>query len=112
MMWKAPTSVLSRGQRRELGRQVKGLEPVVPERLPLARDLARRTTVSRPWALLAYLGALLLQFGGTLMSPSPWRFALTAGLVVLFAVAMATMERDYRRCRWFLDLNSSPASHG
>jgi hypothetical protein len=105
--WKAPTSVLSRQQKRELRRQVTGAAPVDAAHLRLARDLARRTSRSR--SQMWTLGSTgLLQLGLTLAAPSGRRFVFLGLLVLMLGTSAVMLERDVRRARRFLLQNPEP----
>jgi MFS family permease len=100
--WRAPTSVLTRAQKRALLKQVRGRIPLDPRRLALARDLATRLTRQRG-SLVIMIGVMVLNLGQVIQRPAVWHVVLTGALVVLFAVAFIVQGRLDRQARRFLE---------
>ena len=109
--WAVPAAVLTRGQRKSLLDQVRGRVPADPARLPLARDTARRMLRQRGLVGL-FVGILLIQVGGAISSPAPWRTLMAGAFVVLYGVLFWTMERSGRRAQRFLAAHPDPAEAG
>lgn len=99
--WRAPTSVLTRSQRKQLRRQVVGQQPVDPAHLPLARDLAERTT-RMTGLMMIFAGTAITQLGQAVTASRPWQQGVAASAVVMIAAAALAMRRDTRRARRFL----------
>lgn len=98
----SPLSVLTRGQRKELLAQVRGLHPTEAARLPLARALAEQLIRQRLMVLMN-VGLAVLFTGQWITSPSIWRALLAVSFAVVLAVAWMFLERDARRAQLFLD---------
>ena len=99
--WRAPTSALTRAQKRDLRRQVLGRAPVAPVRLPLLRDLADRMTRLRS-VILFYIGIMSIEIGRLLASPGPWRLAFVLALVLLSLIVLVQLRYEARAARRFL----------
>jgi hypothetical protein len=97
-----PLSVLSWSQRRSLGRQVLGKEPVQPVRLPLLRHVAYRIMQQRNLLLVSVSGLMLGQLGSFLGSPGLWRAVVLVALACLFLFAGLQLQREGRRAERFL----------
>jgi hypothetical protein len=105
--WNSPQAMLSRRQRRDLLRQVRGQAPVDPAHLLLTVHTARLLARQRPVLLLA-LGLVLLQAAGAVDSGKPWRVGLASGGAVAMAACAVLVERDVRRARRFLAQHHAP----
>jgi hypothetical protein len=100
--WNSPQAMLSRQQRRDLLRQVRGQMPADPAHLPLAVHTAQLLARQGPVLLLA-LGLVLLQAAGAVDNGEPWRVGLAAVVAVAMTAGAGLVERDVRRARRFLD---------
>lgn len=99
--WKAPTMALTRRQRREALRQVRGKAPVVPEHLPVVLDLARRLAATEG-AVFIFAGNAVLQL--SLVGDRPWPLALVSAAAALaFLVVVGQLLVERRRAQRFLD---------
>ncbi len=100
--WRSPLAALTRRQRKELLAQARGLQPIEPARLPLARDMAQQLINQR--ALMVANSGLGIAFTGQwIASPAVWRGVLAIGYGVVLAVAWLFIQRDARRARRFLE---------
>lgn len=108
--WYTPMSALSRPQRRELTRQVLGKAPADRARLPLARDLAERTTLTTRYLLLVFAGMVLILTSQLLSRPTGWALWLLLPAVATWFVAVPLAIRQGRKVRRFLD--EHPADDG
>jgi MFS family permease len=100
--WRSPTTVLTRQQRKQLLREVRGQEPLDPTHLALARDLARRLVIQRRQALL-WASLVLLWLGQAIVFPDLLHLILFGGVVLLWAIAIPQMLRQSNRAQRFLD---------
>ena len=96
-----PLQVLTRTQRQELLRQVRGQAPADPGRLPLARGLAELLLGQRQ-APLILGGQLLAQTGLAVLNGRSYQVALAAVMAALFGVVAPLILRETRRARAFL----------
>lgn len=109
--WSVPAAVLTRAQRKSLLDQVRGRTAIDPDRLALVRDTARQMLRQR--GLLAlFVGILLLQVGGALSSPAPWRTVMAGTFVVCYVALFGLMERNARQARRFLAAHPAPVEAG
>jgi hypothetical protein len=96
--------ILTRTDRRELLRQIKGSDEVDQARLPLARYLAGSLLVKWHMLLLAYCLALLMMSAAlNPFASDPWLMALTGSTLVLIAVGVLLGVRKNTQVRRFLD---------
>lgn len=109
--WRSPLAPLTRSQRKELLAQVRGLRPIEPPRVRLARILAEQM-VSQGALVVAYLGMGIAFIGQWIASPAVWRAVGTIGYGLVLPIAWVYMERDARRARRFLQEHPSPANVG
>lgn len=105
--WRSPTTALTRQQRKDLLRQVRGQRAADPEHLALARHLARQLVIQRRQALLM-TSLLLLWIGQVIVFPDLLHVALFGLFVVLGPFAIALILRDARRAQRFLDEHPGP----
>jgi MFS family permease len=110
--WRAPTTALTREQRRSLRRQVRGKAPLEPAHLALARDLATRLTVSLHGNALLFLGLSLGWVGQLVDRPTAGRAAFYGALLLLWLVGLGLGERERRRAKRFLAAHPAPADEG
>ncbi len=108
--WRSPLLVLTRRQRKELLAQVRGLTPIEPTRVPLARNLAARLVGQTSGVLILNLGILLNFVGQGIALPHWWRGALAMIFTLALAVGWLLMRRDTHRARRFL--REHPAAAG
>ena len=109
--WSVSAAVLTRAQRKSLLDQVRGRIAVDPDRLALVRDTARQMLRQR--GLLAlFVGILLLQVGGALSSPAPWRIVMAGAFVILYVGLLWLVERNARQAQRFLAAHPEPAAAG
>jgi hypothetical protein len=105
-MWRRPIDVLTRRQRKELLRGVRGQAPVAPERLPLARHLAELLLLQR-FAVMPQVALGVNFLGLWIADPTDW----TLGVICLFAVMLVVyglyFGREGVRMRRFLDEHPS-----
>lgn len=111
--WRTPLLPLTRRQRRDLLRQVRGQQPPDPDRLPLLRDLARRVRDNDqgffgPQALVT-AGTCLLLAGNAVRSTSLWLVLLGVPSVAPYPVAVAAARRASRRASTFLSQHPEPS---
>jgi hypothetical protein len=100
--WRRPLDWLTRQERAQLLRQVRGKAPLERERLPLARHVARTHLVQRQTP--AFLGGLLLSFTGPLIAdPEIGRFLLLLLMAAAGVGALVHSSRESRRLQRFLD---------
>lgn len=104
--WRSPTTVLTRQQRKQLLREVRGQEPLTPAHLFLARDLARRLVIQRRQALL-WASLVLLWVGQAVVFPDLVHLVLFGGMALLWAIAVPQMLRESHRAQRFLDRNDA-----
>lgn len=104
--WSTPMTVLTWSQRRALSRQVLGKVPVDPARLPLARDLARRLSLTTRNQLLIFLGLVLIYTSQLLLGPTGPRLWLFLVAIAFWLVVAPLAVRQNRRVQRFL------AEHG
>ncbi len=109
--WSSPWAALTRRERKEVLAQVRGLQPIEPERLPLARHLAEHL-VSQRAGLVANVGLGIAFTGHWIASPALWRGVLAFGYGLVLPVAWAFVQRDARRARRFLEAHLSSAGSG
>jgi hypothetical protein len=102
--WGRPMHWLSRREHKELVRQVRGKDPLVPEQLPLARHTAGMVLVQRP-PLAAPSAFLLVVVGQYIAMPDTVRFLLAAAMAVAVVAAEVHVRRDVRRTQRFLAEN-------
>jgi Flp pilus assembly protein TadB len=105
--WRSPLAVLTRAQRKELLTRVRGLQPVEPARLPLARYLAEQRWSQRS-AMLSNSGLGIAWVGLWIASPTWWRAVMTVAYGLLLVVAWPFTQREARRARRFLDEHPLP----
>jgi hypothetical protein len=109
--WRSPLAALTRPQRKALLAQVRGLQPIEPARVPLARVLAEQLVSQR--ALMAANVGLGIAFTGQwIASPTVWRAVLAITYGFVMAVAWLFIQRDARRARRFFEEHSSSAGFG
>jgi hypothetical protein len=105
--WRGPLNVLTREQRKELLRQVRGLAPIEPERIPLGRHLAELLLLQR-YAVLPQVGLMVNFVGLWIADPSSWRLGFTGFFAVLLAACGFLFRREGARMRRFLDQHPAP----
>lgn len=99
--WRSPSLVLSRGQRRQILKQIRGRIDVDESMLPVSRHLAE--LLRRQRSLIALLAAVaMITFGQALPHNVPFRWWLAIAVVVLLAVSSVQMFRDSSRAERFL----------
>ncbi len=104
--WRSPLAALTRRQRKELLAQARGLQPIEPARLPLARDMAQQLINQR--ALMVANSGLGIAFTGQwIASPTAWRAVLAISYGLVQAVAWLFVQRNTRRARRFLEEHPS-----
>lgn len=105
----SPLYVLTRHQRKELLRQVRGQGPAVPERIRLARHLAELLLVQP--VLFAGQAGMMVNFAVLwIAGRETYHLVLVGMFVVLLLVGGVFVQRENRRARRFLDRH--PALHG
>jgi hypothetical protein len=105
--WRSPTAVLTSAQRKELASQVRGKVPVEPDRVPLARDLARRL-IAQNILVVTNVGLVIAWVGQWILRPSTWRLVIGIGYALLLGVGWVSGRRDVRRARRFLEVHPDP----
>jgi MFS family permease len=108
-IWRLPMAALTRAQRRQLSKEVRGRAPAHPRHLRVARDLATRVVEQRG-LLTMLIGAVALWLGLAITTPSTWRLVYTVVLVALYIPGGVSFVRNRRRMREFLDRNREPAA--
>jgi hypothetical protein len=103
--WRSPLSALARTQRKELLAQVRGLRPVDPARVPLARLVAEQLVGQRS-LMASNLGLGICWAGLWIATPTLWRAAIAGLYGALVALAWPFIERDARRALRFLRAHS------
>ncbi len=99
--WSSPMYLLTRRQRKELLKQVRGQAPAVPERVPLARHLAELLLLQR--LALAVQAGMLVNFAGLWIADrATYRLVFVGILAVLLLVGAVLFRREDRRARRFL----------
>lgn len=102
--WKAPTTVLTRRQRREAVREMRGRTPAAAEHLPVVLDLARRWTAT-DGVILIFAGNSVLQL--SLVADQPRPLGLVNALAaVAFLAGIARFLLERRRAQRFLERHS------
>lgn len=109
--WRSPTSVLTRRQRKELLREVRGQEPLDPSHLGLAKDLARRLVIQRR-QVLVMASFLLLWAGQLIVFHDPLHLTMFGLFVLLGAAAIPLFLRDANRAQRFLHQHDARDSDG
>lgn len=113
--WNTPLRALTVRQRRGLLRQVRGLEPVDPEPLPLARHLAQRLQDNYRGPLrqqlLTMAGTGLLLAGNAVRRADRFLAICLVLYVALLPVAVVLTRRDAGRADAFLFRHPEP-KHG
>jgi hypothetical protein len=105
--WGSPMYVLTRRQRKELLRQVRGQEPVAPERIPLARHLAELLLLQG--LALSVQAALMASFVGLWIADGrTYRLVFIGIFAVVLPWAGIVFRREHRRARRFLETHPDP----
>jgi hypothetical protein len=105
--WRGPMNVLTRQQRMELLRQVRGRAPVPPERIPLGRHLAELLLLQR-FAVVPQVGFLVNFAGQWIAEPATWRLVLIGFLALVLGAAGIQFRREGVRMRRFLEEHPDP----
>jgi len=100
-VWRSPSMVLSRSQRRQVLRQIRGRAAVDESMLPVSRQLAALLYKSR--SIIGLFVALPLIFlGQALPQNDPFRWWLAIVIIVLCSALLVLMYRDTVRAKRFL----------
>lgn len=99
--WTAPGAVLGKPQLLQLRRQLNGRAPVDPDRLPLLRDMARRT-LDLGWMIVSTTGSALLVAGFAVLSADLLMWICAVAVAVLAAWSAVGLGIGIRRARGFL----------
>ena len=99
--WRSPSLVLSRGQRRQLLRQIRGRAAVDPGMLPVSRRLAE-TLANQGWVIGLLIALPLIFLGRALHHDDPFRWWLAVVLTTTYAVLSVPIVRDSLRGKAFL----------
>jgi hypothetical protein len=105
--WRGPMNVLTRAQRKELLRQVRGRAPVPPGRVPLARHLAELLLLQR-FAVLPQVGLMVSFLGQWIADPTDFRLWFTAFFALALVVFGFLFRRESVRMRRFLATKPAP----
>ena len=100
--WGSPMYVLTRQQRKELLRQVRGQAELIYERIPLARHLAE-LLLSQRLVLAVQAGLLVSQAGLWIADRETYRLVIVGILGLSVLVAGVLLQRETRRARRFLE---------
>jgi hypothetical protein len=107
--WRAPTTVLTRRQRREAVREMRGRVPARPEHLPVVLDLARRWSATEGFVLVL-AGNCAIQLSALVDGGSrPLRLLSAAAAALFLWLAGAGLVERHRAQR-FLDQQARPGS--
>lgn len=107
--WRAPTTVLTRRQRREAVREMRGKVPACPEHLPVVLDLARRWSATEGFVLVL-AGNCAIQLSALVdHRPRPLQLLSAAAAVIFLWLAGAGLV-ERRRAQRFLDEHARPGS--
>ena len=99
--WRSPSLVLTRGQRRQILRQIRGRMRVDETMLPVSRNLAE--LLRRQRSLIGLYIALPMVFlGQALPHNVPFRWWLAITLIAVCAASSVQMFRDSARAERFL----------
>jgi hypothetical protein len=103
--WRSPALVLTRAQRRELSKQIRGRTPPEPDRVRVARYVAELAAGPRARKYFAFLltGLVLELIGQLITMPSTGRAIYTGGLLVVYAVLVVVAVGRQRLIRTFLE---------
>ncbi len=104
--WPSPLAALTRRQRKEVLAQVRGLKPIEPARVPLARVVAEHLVGQRVF-MVPNSGLGISFIGQWIALPTVLRAVLAIGSGLVLAAAWAFVQRDARRARRFLEEHPS-----
>ena len=109
--WRSPALVLTRAQRRELSKQIRGRSPVDPDHVRVARHVGGFAVDPRVRRYFAFLltGVVLQFVGQVITTPSTGRVIYTAVALVAYAVLAMFWVGRQRQLRAFLDETRMPA---
>ncbi len=99
--WRSPSLVLSRPQRRQILRQIRGRAAVDESMLPVSRHLAELLRRQRFFIGL-FIALSLIFLGQALPYNVPFRWWLALILVVVYAALSVQIYRDTARAERFL----------
>jgi len=99
--WRSPSLVLSRSQRRQVLRQIRGRAAVDESMLPVSRPLAELLYRSRSIIGL-FVAVPLIFLGQALPQNDPFRWWLAIFTIVLYPALLVPMYRDTASAKRFL----------
>ena len=106
--WGSPLFVLTRQQRKELLKQVRGQAPSEPERVPLARHLAE-LLLSQRLALPVQAGMMVNFVGLWIVDHETYRLVFVGVFGVLLLIGGVLFQRQARFARQFLAAHPTDA---
>lgn len=109
--WRGSMNVLTRQQRKDLLRQVRGKAPVPPDRIGLARHLAQLLLIQR-FAVLPHVGLGVNFLGQWIADPVAWRLVQTAVFAFALVVIGILFRYESVRMRRFLAEHARPDPDG
>ena len=101
-IWRTPMVVLTRRQRRQLSKEVRGRSAAHPRHGRIAQYLARRIVDQRGLVPLL-VGAMIMFLGLLLATPSLWRLIYTLVILLTETAAAVSVIRVRRQARNFLE---------